>query len=358
MSTRGTPSRNILQRIPSLVGLRDLLRTKRFTVVAACVIGLLVLPQIPVVDNFWTGILTRMMIFAIFAMSLDLMLGYTGMPSLGHAAFFGTGAYTVAVFHAEGVVQNFWVSLPLAVFVAAVMAGIFGLLALRTQGAYFLMITLALAQVVFAIGWGWKAKTNGDDGIQTAFEAGGMLPGSYGDAVDIYYVVLGFMLAATALMFLLVRSPFGHALLGIRESESRMRVLGYNTWLYKYLLFLISGAFSGLAGALFAYYNALVTPNALSILPSAEVFLMVVLGGPGTLFGPAIGAGAYVFLENFVSSYTDRWILILGVIFVLAVLFAPRGVYRAAQEVNWRRLTDRIRGTKRQEPVPTPAGED
>ena len=151
---------------PGPVGpLLDLLKTRRFMVVGLCVIGLLILPQLPVVDIFWTGILTRMMIFAIFAMGLDLMLGYTGLPSLGHAAFFGTGAYTVAVFHNEGVIENFWISLPLAIFVAAIMAGIFGILALRTQGAYFLMITIALAQVVFAIGWGWKAKTNGDDGI-------------------------------------------------------------------------------------------------------------------------------------------------------------------------------------------------
>ena len=167
------------------------------------------------------------------------------------------------------------------------------------------------------------------------------------------------MLGAAALMLLVVRSPFGHALLGIRDSESRMRVLGYNTWLYKYLVFLLSGAFSGLAGALFAYYNALVTPASLSILPSAEVFLMVILGGPGTLIGPAIGAGAYVFMENFISDFTDRWILILGIIFVLATLFAPRGVYRTLQGVNLQRLVTQSLASKRPPlPQPTPVGED
>lgn len=310
----------------------DRLRTRSslsLVIAGAAVAGLAVLPQLPWVDTFWAGVLTRMMIFAIFAMSLDLMLGYTGLPSLGHAAFFGSGAYTVAIFHNEGVVENFWVSLPLGIFVATAMAAIFGLLALRTQGAYFLMITLALAQVVFAIGWGWKAMTNGDDGIQTAFEAGGGLPGSYGNAVEIYYLILGFLIVAAALMYLVVRSPFGHALVGIRDSESRMRILGYNTWLYKYIVFLVSGAFAGLAGCLFAYYNALVTPSQLSILPSAEVLLMVAVGGPGTLFGPAVGAGFFVFLENFISDYTERWILILGIIFVLVVLVAPQGIFRA-----------------------------
>ena len=294
------------------------------------------------------------------------MLGYTGLPSLGHAAFFGTGAYTVAIFHAEGVVQNFWVSLPLGIFVAALMAAIFGLLALRTSGAYFLMITIALAQVVFAIGWGWKAKTKGDDGIQTAFEPGGWLPGSYGDAGDVYYVVLGFLLAAMALMYLVVRSPFGQALVGIRDSETRMRVLGYNTWLYKYMVFVISGAFAGLAGCLFAYYSTLVTPTQLSILPSAEVFLMVVVGGAGTLFGPAVGAVIFVFLENYISGLDlvlnriwfldiggqefdlgDRWILMLGIIFVVVVLVAPRGVFRAFRGDWLKRLAGATVGDRR-----------
>ena len=308
--------------------------------VIGAVIVLVILPQLPFVDTYWTGILSRMLIFAIFAMSLDLLIGYTGLPSLGHAAFFGAGAYSSAIFYKDilcpdrgecvAIVGNFWFALLLGIAVSGIIAALFGLLVLRTRGAYFIMITLALAQMLWAITWGWRSKTNGDDGLSVLFEAGAALPSSF-NAEAFFYVVLGFFVASTALMYLIVRSPFGQALQGIRESESRMLVLGYNVWLYKYLAFILAGIFAGVAGSLFVYLNNFVSPLDIWILPSAEAFLMVVLGGPGTLFGPAIGAGVIVFLENFLSDYTERWLLILGTIYVFVVLFAPQGIFGIAR---------------------------
>jgi branched-chain amino acid transport system permease protein len=343
-------------------GLHPRQRVFLYAVLAAIVV-LVILPQLPFIDSYWTGILSRMLIFAIFAMSLDLLLGYTGLPSLGHAAFFGTGAYTTALFYKDvlcpdrgdcvAIVGNFWFALLLGIAFSGVIAAAFGVLALRTRGAYFIMITLALAQMVWAISWGWRSKTNGDDGLSVLFQPGAGLPSSF-NAEAFFYVVLGFFVASTAIMYLLVRSPFGQALQGIRESETRMQVLGYNVWLYKYLAFIISGIFAGVSGSLFVYLNNFVSPLDINILPSAEAFLMVVLGGPGTLFGPALGAGAIVFLENFLSDYTDRWLLILGSIYVLVVLFAPKGIFGVARSQWLRKIFRDTLGTKK----PVPAAKD
>ena len=345
-----------LDRASSLLSTLGFRRRVMLYGTVAAIVVLVVLPQLPFVDTYWTGILSRMLIFAIFAMSLDLLIGYTGLPSLGHAAFFGTGAYSAAIFYKDilcpgrgdclAVVGNFWFALLLGISVSAIVAALFGLLVLRTRGAYFIMITLALAQMLWAISWGWRSKTNGDDGLSVLFEAGAALPSSF-NAEAFFYVVLGFFVASTALMYLLVRSPFGQALQGIRESESRMLVLGYNVWLYKYLAFIISGMFAGVAGSLFVYLNNFVSPLDIWILPSAEAFLMVVLGGPGTLFGPAIGAGAIVFLENFLSDYTERWLLILGTIYVVVVLFAPQGIFGIARSQWLRKIVQDTFGSRR-----------
>ena len=364
--TRGqgpNPGTSFLSKASGVMGdLHPRQRVFLYAVLAAIVV-LVILPQLPFMDAYWTGILSRMLIFAIFAMSLDLLLGYTGLPSLGHAAFFGTGAYTTALFYKDvlcpdrgdcvAIVGNFWFALLLGIAFSGVIAAAFGLLALRTRGAYFIMITLALAQMVWAISWGWRSKTNGDDGLSVLFQPGAALPSSF-NAEAFFYVVLGFFVASTAIMYLLVRSPFGQALQGIRESETRMQVLGYNVWLYKYLAFIISGIFAGVSGSLFVYLNNFVSPLDINILPSAEAFLMVVLGGPGTLFGPALGAGAIVFLENFLSDYTDRWLLILGSIYVLVVLFAPKGIFGIARSQWLRKIFRDTLGTKK----PVPAAKD
>jgi branched-chain amino acid transport system permease protein len=296
---------------------------RRPAAVLAAALALVVLPY--ALTTYQLGLLTKMLIFAIFAMSLDLILGYTGLPSLGHAAYFGMGAYTVGLL-ALRVWNNFWFDFLAGLLAAGATAALFGLLALRAQGSYLLMITLALAQVLWGIAFGWRAFTGGDDGLPGVPRPGAGLPWSLADGLRFYYLVLLFFALSVGLLWLLVRSPFGRALVGIRESERRMEVLGYNTWLYKYAAFVLAGLFAGLAGNLFVYYNGFVSPVYLSIVFSAMALIMVILGGAGTLLGPALGSAVIVFLENAISAYTQRWLLVLGLIYVAVTLFAPAGL--------------------------------
>jgi branched-chain amino acid transport system permease protein len=286
-------------------------------------LGLLLVPL--ALSSYQLSLLTKMLIFAIFAMSLNLVLGYAGLPSLGHAAYFGVGAYTVALL-ALRVRDNFWLDFGAALAVVALIAALFGLLALRAEGSYLLMITLALAQVLWGIAFGWRALTGGDDGLPGVPRPGAGLPWSLADGQRFYYFVLAVFALATALLGLVVRSPFGRALVGIRESERRMQVLGYDTWRYKYVAFVLAGLFAGLAGNLFVYYNGFVSPSYLSIVFSAMALIMVILGGAGTFVGPMLGSAVIVALENTISAYTQRWLLILGLIYVAVTLFAPAGL--------------------------------
>lgn len=293
---------------------------------------LLLLLALPAaLTSYQLGLLTKMLIFAILAMSLDLLVGYTGLPSLGHAAYFGIAAYTVSLL-ALRVINNFWIDFIAGLLMAVLTSALFGLLVLRTHESYFLMLTLALAQVLWGIAFGWRSLTGGDDGLPGVPRPSVGLPWSLADGIPFYYFVLLFFLVATGALWIIVRSPFGQALVGIRESEARMEVLGYNVWLYKYVAFIVAGLFAGLAGNLFAYYNSFVAPTYLSVIFSATALLMVILGGAGTLFGPALGGAVIVYLENVVSSYTERWLLILGVIYVLVTLFAPRGLFGLVRE--------------------------
>jgi branched-chain amino acid transport system permease protein len=276
-------------------------------------------------SSYQLGLLTKMLIFAIFAMSLNLILGYGGLPSLGHAAYFGVAAYTIGLLALRGV-TNFWLGIAAALAVATATAALFGLLALRTQGAYLLMITLALAQVLWGIAFGWRSFTGGDDGLAGVPRPAAGLPWSLSDGARFYYLVIIVFAATSALLALVVRSPFGRALVGIRESERRMEVLGYNTWAHKYVAFVLAGALAGVAGILFVYYNGFVSPAYLSVVLSATGLIMVILGGAGTLLGPALGSGLIVFLENAISAYTQRWLLVLGLIYIAVTLFAPGGL--------------------------------
>ena len=276
-----------------------------------------------VVPSYYVGLTTKMLIFALFAMSLDLMIGYTGLASLGHAAFFGLGGYTVALLGLRAHVSE-WIAFPAGILVATLGGVLFALLALRARGSYFLMITLALAQVVWGIAFGWRTLTGGDDGLPGIRRPTFFI--SLADQNAFYYFVLLFVGLSAALLVAIVKSPFGHALRGIRESETRMQALGFNVWRHQFVAFVIAAAFAGLAGCLFVYQNKFVAPNFLHVVMSAEALIMVILGGVGTLLGPAIGAGLIIFLEDFISSMTERWLLILGVIYVVTTLFAPRGL--------------------------------
>lgn len=299
---------------------------------AGAVAALALLPL--ALSSYQVGLLTKVLIFAIFAMSLNLSLGYAGLPSLGHAAYFGVGAYTVGLLTLK-VWDNFWVSMTCGLVAAAMTAALFGLLALRAEGSYLLMITLALAQVLWGIAFGWRWLTGGDDGLPGVPRPAAGLPWSLADGLRFYYLVLACFVAAVLALGLTARSPFGRALVGIRESARRMEVLGYNTWAYKYAAFVLAGALAGLAGNLFVYYNGFVSPAYLSIVFSAAALIMVILGGAGTLLGPALGSAVIVYLENMVSAYTQRWLLVLGVVYVVVTLFAPEGI--AGYAGRWRK---------------------
>jgi len=303
---------------------------------ATCVVVLAVMLALPqMLRPYYVGLVTKMLIFALFAMSLDLLLGYTGLASLGHAAFFGVAAYAVALLILRAGVGG-WIAFPAALVASTVTGALVAVLALRARGSYFLMITFALAQVVWSVAFGWRSFTNGDDGMP------GVARPNFGWSLEgtdaFYYFVLAVVGCAALLLLAIVKSPFGRALRGIRESETRMQALGYDVWRYQFVAFVLAASFAGLAGALYAYFNRFVGPEYLHVIQSAEALIMVILGGAGTLVGPAIGAALIVFLEDYVSSLTQHWLLVLGSIYVLVTLFAPRGLVGLIVDYRQRRF--------------------
>ena len=289
---------------------------------------LLVAP--PFFSSFLLTLLTQALIYAILAMSLDIILGYTGLASLGHAAYFGLGAYGVGILTTR-YGAGLGITLPVGVVLAVAVAAIFGLVALRATGVYFLMITLALGMVVWGLAHRWVTMTQGDNGISAIPRPDLGLPWSLSLSIPFYYFTLAGFLIAFWILRMIVRSPFGQTLIGIRESESRMETLGYHVWLHKYIGFVIAGGFGGFAGVLWAYYNGFVSPVDLQLATSVEVLLMVALGGRSSLTGPALGAGIIVLLKNLVSVYTHRWLLILGSVYILTIVYAPEGILGAVR---------------------------
>jgi len=299
---------------------------RRRSLYAALVFAALALLA-PALPPYPLTLLTQALIFGILAMSLDVLLGYTGLPSLGQAAYFGAAAYAVALLATERQVGLVGCAVA-GIALATVTAAVFGVIAIRATGTYFLMITLALGMVVWGLAFRWVSLTKGDNGVsgvpRPALGALDLTP-----PLPFFYFALVVAALAWTLLGLLVISPFGLGLKGIRGSESRMQALGYNVWLHKYVAFVLSGTFAGVAGVLWAYYNGFVGPTDVQLVTSVEALLMVALGGPGTLVGPAIGAGLIVFLKNFVSVYTKRWLLILGAVYIGVILFAPQGIVGA-----------------------------
>lgn len=281
----------------------------------------------PLLPSYPLTLLTQALIAGVLAMSLDVLLGYTGLASLGHAAYFGIGAYAVALLATERQV-GLAGCVVAGVAAAAATAAVFGLVAIRAAGVYFLMITLALGMVVWGLAFRWVSLTRGDNGIAGVPRPALGALSLEGPRAFFYFVLVAAALA-WLLLGLLVRSPFGLGLLGIREGESRMRALGYNVYAHKYVAFVIAGGFAGYAGVLWAYFNGFVGPTDVQLVTSIETLLMVALGGPGTLVGPAVGAAVIVFLKNFASVYTRRWLLILGATYIGVILFAPQGLIGA-----------------------------
>lgn len=295
-------------------------------------IGALVFPFI--IKPYYLSLTIEVLVFAIFAMSLDLLLGYTGLPSFGHAAFFGLGSYLVAYIASSNdlalnLTSNLFITLPVVMAGTAVVALIIGFFALRTSGIYFLMITLAFAQMLFSIAIRWSSVTGGSDGLTSVVRPTlGIGPLSYAftSRESFYFLVLLLFLGSWWLLRKIVNSPFGWALRGIRENEQRMRALGYNTFRYKMAAFAISGAFAAVAGMLLVHFFRHAPPDTLHWTTSGEVMVMLIIGGTGTLLGPILGAALIRLFPLLVSSYVDRWETLMGLLFVAFVVFAPQGI--------------------------------
>ena len=289
--------------------------------------------------DFAVGVATRILIFALVGTSLNLILGYGGLVSFGHAAFFGTGAYVVAILaqhdtYGEPLLtwpiaidgtQSALIAWPAAMAVSALLALVIGLVALRTSGLYFIMITLAFAQMLYFLFISLRAY-GGEDGI-SLFGRSAAGPLDLGEDVHFYYLVLGLVLLALWLKGHLVASRFGRVLRGIRDNERRMQALGFPTFRYKLVAFVMAGAVAGLSGALIANQTEFVSPGLLHWTRSGEILVMVILGGIGTLFGPVFGAAAFLMLEEVLSTWTEHWMVVLGPVLIFVVLFARRGIY-------------------------------
>jgi len=274
--------------------------------------------------EYYVNLASQVLIAAIFAMSLNLLVGYGGMTSLGHAAYLGVAAYATA-----------WLMLrtglgPLAaggaaLVITTLMAAFYGVLALRASGLSFLMITLALGQILWGLAYRWVNVTGGDNGLSVLAR-----PAPFGidltGATAFYYFSLAVFAIAFAIITLLVRSPFGASLRATRDQARRMSALGHNVWLVRWTAFVLSGFWGAVSGVLYMYYNNYISPHSLSLTQSAEVLLMVIAGGPSTLLGPVVGAILVVLMKNVASAYVEHWTLLLGVVFVVIVMFLPEGI--------------------------------
>jgi len=294
-----------------------------------------------VYEGFYIEVLTHIMIIAIFAMSLDLLVGFTGLISLGHASFFGIGAYCLAIFFGQLDSFSLWAALPVSLAGAALVAVLIGWISIRTSGIYFIMITLAFAQMFYFFFFESK-RFNGDDGIfmlaKPEVKLGSLQLMDLGDEVTFYYFTLGILVAVFLFLIMIIRAPFGQVITGICVNEPRVRSLGYATQRYKLVSFVIAGTLAGLAGFLEAVHTGFITPSYLSWHESGAILVVVILGGIGTFYGPVFGAAALVLLEDFLPDLTDHWKVLLGVIIILVVLFLPNGISSLSGKLFRRRV--------------------
>ncbi len=308
----------------------------RRLVLGAAVVALGALP-LWIGGTYYVNIASQVLIYAIFALGINVLVGYAGLVSLGHAGLFGIAAYTGAKVMNAGEGHLVVVALTLGVTVLA--AAVFASLALRGTGIGFVMITLAIGQIVWGVAYRWISLTNGDNGI-TVTGRPSPLGLSLATPAHFYWATFTVFLAAIASMAIFVASPFGASVRGTRDQPRRMNALGYHVWRVRFLAFLLSGFWSGVAGLLYLYYNQFVSPQAVALAASAEALLMVISGGTATLLGPAVGAALVVVIKNVASAYIERWNFMLGAIFVVIVIFMPEGLVPGAARL-WRRATGR-----------------
>ncbi|MQA99140.1 MAG: branched-chain amino acid ABC transporter permease [Actinobacteria bacterium] len=305
----------------------------RWLALAVVGAGAVALPYM--VDSFYVNMATQALYLGLFALSINLIAGYGGMVTLGQAGISGIAGYTLGI-----AATQFGMSLGPALVVGflatIVVAVVFGALAVRTGDVYFLMITLAQGMIIWGIAQRWTTVTGGDNGLR-----GIDRPGFALEYWKYYYFTLGVVAVCTLLVTLITRSTFGLSLKGIRESEGRMRPLGYNVTLHKFWAFTIAGAVAAIAGLLLAMFNQFVSPAAVHVKASADGLLMSILGGMGTIAGAFVGSSLFVVVTNYVSGYFDRWPTLLGLIFVLTILFAQDGIVGAWNRLVWAPLLRR-----------------
>jgi branched-chain amino acid transport system permease protein len=307
----------------------------------ALLVLLLALLAFPAIgDKFYLQLSSKIMLMAIFAMSLDLLVGFTGLVSLGHAAFFGLGAYALWFMTPKYTAASLFLSLPVAIGVTAFAALLIGLLVLRSSGVYFIMVTLAFAQMFYyyAIGAKWLG---GSDGayiyVRPAADLFGWSSLDLGNYVQFYYVALALMACVYLLLRMILASPFGQVIRGIKSNETRAQALGFAVFRYKLASFVLAGALAGLAGYFSAAQFGVVNPDLFGWRSSGLVLMMVILGGIGTLHGPILGAFALVLLEDALSAATRHWLLPMGLVIILAVLLLPQGISGVLQQFSARR---------------------
>ncbi|HEY1797494.1 MAG TPA: branched-chain amino acid ABC transporter permease [Stellaceae bacterium] len=300
-------------------------------------------------NEYYINIAAQILLYAVFALGMNVLVGYAGLVSLGHAGLFGIAAYAGAVVITSG--GNHFVAIVTALAVTVGVAAAFAVLALRGTGLGFVMITVALGQIVWGVAYRWISITNGDNGVSITSR-----PSPFGlslaTASGFYWATLAVFLVALASIAILAASPFGASLRGTRDQPRRMTALGYNIWVIRFLAFVLSGFWSGVAGMLFLYYNQFISPQAVALSASAEALLMVIAGGTSTLLGPVVGAALVVIMKNVASAYIERWNFVLGAIFVAIVIFMPEGLVPGSARLG-RWCLARLR--RRAVPAPTAA---
>lgn len=289
----------------------------------AAALALLATVPLWIGGTYYVNVASQILLYAIFALAINVLAGYGGLVSLGHAGLFGIAAYTAGRLLNNG--HGHFVVVAEALVVTLAAAAVFAVLALRGTGLGFVMITVALGQIVWGVAYRWISITNGDNGI-TVSGRPSPLGLSLASPSAFYWATLVVFLVAVGSMAIFVASPFGASLRGTRDQPRRMNALGYHVWMIRFLAFLFSGLWSGVAGLLFLYYNQFVSPQAVALTASAEALLMVISGGTGTLLGPIAGAALVVIMKNVASAYIERWNFVLGAIFVVIVVFMPEGL--------------------------------
>jgi branched-chain amino acid transport system permease protein len=306
-------------------------RLPRLAALGVAAVLLLTLP-VWIANSYYINIASQILLWAVAALALNVLVGYGGLVSLGHAALFGAAGYTAALLLKAGhghLLADF-----AAIGFTLLVSAIFATLSLRSTGIAFLMITLALGQILWGIAYRWASLTQGDNGVNVTARPQLFGIGLAG-ADAFYYAVLTAFALAVVSMAIFVGSPFGASLRGTRDQARRMNALGYNVWLIRFLAFLFSGFWTGVAGLLFVYYNQFISPQVMALQTSAEILLMVISGGTATIVGPIAGAAIVVIMKNVVSAYIERWNLVLGVIFVLIISFMPDGLIPGTSRM-WR----------------------